>query len=284
MHYFLFLLLAHPILAATGLPNIVGFRYNYCTLTNGNIIVSSCRRWPSVSCCVFPPLYAIRAVYIGLLPLPGGVGIWHWPDLATQRCGRSKDAAGAADSVCMTDDDTSGYTDLINGGGAKWLPVGDFVPNKWVKGVITKQGTWSKVFSKIKKFKGFTNFNSINTGGSFRRRYSTTPSSSLSDLESRDNNAVDLINIANMTREELQNITDTMPEPQCQGIQHYADVFGWESGSKGVWVLENVTKEQYEKLASFPKSEDETVLNGYLAASEPYITTLTKNIRLYLPS
>ena len=63
----------------------------------------------------------------------------------------------------------------------------------------------------------------------------------------------------------LQKMVDSDPKLQCQSTRN-ADVFGWETGSKGVWVLENPTQEQFDKLAAFPPSTDQNVVNGHLAA------------------
>ena len=56
---------------------------------------------------------------------------------------------------------------------------------------------------------------------------------------------------------------DTTPSLQCNETI-LADVFGWEDGTKGVWVLENPTQDQYDKLSKFPSTTNDTVYNGYL--------------------
>lgn len=56
---------------------------------------------------------------------------------------------------------------------------------------------------------------------------------------------------------------DTTPSLQCNGTRP-ADLFGWEDGTKGVWVLENPTQDQYDKLSTFPSTTNDAVYNGYL--------------------
>ncbi|KAL9112812.1 MAG: hypothetical protein Q9227_002888 [Pyrenula ochraceoflavens] len=50
---------------------------------------------------------------------------------------------------------------------------------------------------------------------------------------------------------------------QCTKTR-YADLLGWEKGSKGVWALEDPTEEQYAKLRSWPRAKNQTEFNGYL--------------------
>ena len=56
---------------------------------------------------------------------------------------------------------------------------------------------------------------------------------------------------------------DDDPKLQCSGTRN-ADLFGFETGAKGVWILENPSQEQIEKLDEFPESTNQTVTNGYL--------------------
>ena len=58
-------------------------------------------------------------------------------------------------------------------------------------------------------------------------------------------------------------MVDKDPNLQCQGTR-LADLFGWEEGSKGVWVLDDPTQAQYDKLATFPSTTNDTVWNTYL--------------------
>ncbi|MDI1490368.1 MAG: hypothetical protein OHK93_001568 [Ramalina farinacea] len=64
--------------------------------------------------------------------------------------------------------------------------------------------------------------------------------------------------------DDWQNIVGNTTEYQCSGDIHYADVFGWEENSNGVWVLENPTKEQVEKLGTFAPAENQAAVNEYL--------------------
>lgn len=57
-----------------------------------------------------------------------------------------------------------------------------------------------------------------------------------------------------------------------------ADVFGWEEGSRGVWVLDKPTQEQFDKLSAMPTPKDEAEVNKQLVCetlSHPILFTKT---------
>ncbi|KAK0511836.1 hypothetical protein JMJ35_005686 [Cladonia borealis] len=170
------------------------------------------------------------SVYAGTFPLPGGVGNWH-NEGVTSQCGRVMDSDGNSESVCLTDIGQHSYPGY--GGGGSWLtiPPGD-----------SKK---SRTGSLIPAFKAPPGFANIRPAGSGYRS------------KKRDEEGA-------MSIEEWQHMIDTTPSLQCNETV-LADVFGWEEGTKGVWVLENPTQDQYDKLSTFPSTTNDTVYNGYLA-------------------
>ena len=64
---------------------------------------------------------------------------------------------------------------------------------------------------------------------------------------------------------ELQDLIDSTPSLQCQGdYNKYAPQYGWVAGTKGVWILENATDAQLERLNNSPPTENLEVVNESL--------------------
>lgn len=68
------------------------------------------------------------------------------------------------------------------------------------------------------------------------------------------------------SRSQYQDLIDSTPSLQPQGHVN-ASLYGWVPGTKGVWVLEAPTDEQYARLRSLPPSDnadDPEVFNARL--------------------
>lgn len=233
-----YLAFLQTVLCASPYPDIYAYRYNTCIEAN-NVVLARCYQVPPNVCCGFPPTEIVGAVYVGRFTLPGGVGSWFYPGPRSS-CGRVRDSAGDSSSVCMTDDSNDMFTmDEEYGGGASWIPVRAIDPAK------TRSGS---VVPNIPAPAGYSNYFSV--GSNYKR-----------DMEPRTDS-----DPTQITHDEWVQMMAADPALQCTGGTVYPDIFGWETGTTGVWVLENVTEAQYQKLASFPKSKDEKVVNGYLEA------------------
>ena len=62
---------------------------------------------------------------------------------------------------------------------------------------------------------------------------------------------------------EYQDLLDSTPSLQLRGHVN-ASLYGWVPGTKGVWVLEEPTDEQYAHLNSLPRTDDPEVYNAHL--------------------
>ncbi|KAK4693127.1 hypothetical protein P7C71_g4213, partial [Lecanoromycetidae sp. Uapishka_2] len=240
------LCLAASLLSVASAVDIRAWRNDECANYPGQPPVYTCSHIPSYSCCEFPDniVGRIMSVYVGIFTLPGGVGIWHNEGSETA-CGREMDSDGDPHEVCLTDIGSNLYPGY--GGGGSWFPIppgGD--PSK------------SRTGSLIPAFKappGFANIRPAGSGFGFKQRRSTS-------LEGRERERRD--EEGAMSIEEWQHMIDTIPRLPCNGTR-LADLFSWEDGTKGVWVLENPTRDQYDKLSTFPSTTNDTVYNGYLA-------------------
>ena len=241
--------------------SIYAYIQNNCDIAHDNAPYSQCSPFPAGACCVFPPQYTIRAVYLGLFPLPGGVGVWFDPDRGHTTCGKGRKVDGRSDSVCLVDDDPYSY--LITGGGAAWWPINAFDSSefqRYTNRPIVKS-------SKLKNSDFLKQVYAKHAHGSHRgadARVRRNESSTSTFVEVGESNET-TIEDSHLSTEDLLQVLETEPALQCQEKQ-YADIFGWETNSTGVWVLENPSKDQYDRLASFPKTNDHMALNGYLAA------------------
>ncbi|KAK4693128.1 hypothetical protein P7C71_g4211, partial [Lecanoromycetidae sp. Uapishka_2] len=70
-----------------------------------------------------------------------------------------------------------------------------------------------------------------------------------------------------LSHSEFQDLIDSTPSLQPRGHVN-ASLYGWVPGTKGVWVLEAPTDEQYARLRSLPRCNDaddpEAVFNANL--------------------
>ena len=222
-----------------------------------NQMIARCQNIPKGSCCNIPRQQNPSAVYVGPFSPPGGVGMWYYHN---QRVGGSacsgtlKDSAGAADpnGVCMVDQGPQGLflpglAGALDNGGAAWFDILDIV-KKPPAG--QRQPAWY-----IQPPVGFTNTPLLRSGISRRGNA----------LEARkDESKRDAPSSTPVSWDDWKNIVDNTTEYQCSGDIHYADVFGWEENSNGVWVLENPTEEQVEKLGTFAPAENQAAVNEYL--------------------
>ena len=103
--------------------DIIAYRLEDCIRTV--LPVTTCLNVPSNFCCVFAELEEgqgrIQSVYVGKFNNPTGcVATWHTEGTGSA-CGRSMDADGSTEDVCMTDTRSVMYTG--SGGGAMWFPL-----------------------------------------------------------------------------------------------------------------------------------------------------------------
>ena len=228
-----------------------------CTASGSNRLIARCRQIPDGGCCNVPFGTQPRAVYAGtFLDPPGGIASWYWVnqrDPTASACsGDLKDSAGGADgeSVCMMDQGSVSqmFGGGMNNGGAAWFKMDDIIQ----KSQALQRDSAANI---IQPQRGFMNTHFIGHGIS-RRGHS---------MKARDDKTNDDTAASQpVSWDAWKELVDNTTEYQCNGNTHYADIFGWEKNSNGVWVLENPSKEQVEKLGSFAPAESQNAVNEYL--------------------
>lgn len=167
---------------------------------------------------------------------------------------------------------------MDHGGGSTWFPV---------TSLANTRPAGLNIGSKVPKVappREYSNILNPDTGGSFKRRRSTASASKLAVIGNRDNTDMNTTNPVSFTAEEWQVITSSNPALQCQGKQGYADVFGWESSSKGVWVLETRLRSNTTLWRAFPGPKMKRSSMATWPLLELRIMNLTKSIQPHLPS
>lgn len=227
-----------------------------CNAVGSNRLIARCRQIPEGGCCNVPFGTQPRAVYAGTFFAPGGIANWYWVnqrDPTASACsGDLKDSAGAADgeSLCMMDQGSVSqmFGGGMNNGGAAWFRMDEIIQ----KSQELQRGPAANI---IQAPRGFLNTHFIGHGISRRDN-----SFKARDDKTKDDTAAP----QPVNWDSWQKLVDNTTEYQCNGNTHYADIFGWEENSKGVWVLENPSKEQVEKLGSFSPAENQKAVNEYL--------------------
>ena len=222
-----------------------------------NQIMARCQNIRENDCCNIPRQRHPLAVYAGPFPAPGGVAIWYYqnqrPD-PSACSGTLKDSAGAGETrgVCMMEQGAQGMFlpglgGGLDNGGAAWFNIMDIIQKP--------QQEQRQPAPYIQAPRGFANSELIRNGISRRENV----------VAAREGESKrDAAGPQPVSWDDWQNLVDNTTEYQCNGNTHYADVFGWEENSNGVWVLENPSKEQVEKLGSFAPAETQDAVNEYL--------------------
>ena len=70
-----------------------------------------------------------------------------------------------------------------------------------------------------------------------------------------------------LTLSQFQDLLDTTPSLQVRGHVN-ASLYGWVPGTKGVWVLEAPTNEQYARLRSLPPATTPTIQKSSMRVCE----------------